>query len=106
MDKRDKRSVIIGMHAAWMTLDRVLAGDPVIDGTELSQRMSRFVHELSRTWDLDPLGFPTFDELKALLDEIDKLPTPRFETPRLGGHRTILATSSGVPIRARMNTLR
>jgi hypothetical protein len=77
MNERDRRLVILGMHAAWMSLPHALRNaERILDAQELSRAMSAYVQLIARHWELPPLGFPTMDELNAVLDEIEKLPTP------------------------------
>ena len=79
MNKRDKQLIILGMHAAWMSLPRILANSPIVDGTELSQRIARHIYDLARAWELTELPF---HELNARMDEIEKIPVRQCDDQR------------------------
>jgi hypothetical protein len=41
--------------------------------------MARFVYQLAAAWEVDPLSFPSFDELDALMDEVEQVLVAQFE---------------------------
>jgi len=74
MNERDRRLVILGMHAAWMSLPHALRNaGRILDAQELLQAMARHVHDVARQWNVE---LPAMDELEAVLDQIEKLPAP------------------------------
>ena len=72
LSQREKQSIVIGMHAMWMSLRRIVGATPVIGCRELESAMARYVHNVANTWNFSPVDL--HEELNRIMDEIEQIP--------------------------------